>query len=296
MKKLTESHLRRIIREEMMLQELSRGSVLYHRSKEELQPGQKLGGGSHGENAHERKAEAEQEFEKYRRDYASSKPSRYGAVFLSPTPKSRFNKFGDLYKVKITGNYHVADSRMFDAYQSPWDYDDISKEGAIRCYWNPGSFKGCPDVRNVNPKYLEVVADEATVVEKVGSDFLTEGDQIRVLESPPVRVQKGTDGTSDDPEVWRDHPKIERVYEGSTGDYRDYDVYNAELKIPSVWTVSYAEPHDSHQQQSTIQKRGEPGMNYAYDTYKKIHLEDGRVAPAYGAYDDSIEKLKFEEV
>lgn len=287
--KLTESHLRQIIREEMLLQELSRGSVLYHRSTEELEPGQKLGGGTHGQNAHERKADAEEEFEEYRRGYASDKPSRYGAVFLSPTPKSRFNKMGDLYKVKLTGNYHIADSRMFDAYQSPWDYD-VSQEGAIRCYWNPGSFNGCPDVRDVNPKYLEVVADEAVVVEKVASDFLTEGDKIRVIESPRVPVQKGVDGTSSDPDVWRDHPKIKRVWDGND------NFHYAELKTPSVWTVTYAEPHDTHRQQSTIRSRGEPGMNYAYDTYKKIHLQDGRVAPAYGAYDDSIEKLKFEEV
>lgn len=278
-----------MIREEMLLQELSRGSVLYHRSEEELEPGQKLGGGSHGQNAHRQKAEAEEEFEEYRRGYASDKPSRYGAVFLSPTPKSRFNRFGDLYKVKLTGNYHIADSRMFDAYQSPWDYD-VSQEEAIQCYWNPGSFRGCPDVRDVNPKYLEVVADEAVVVEKVASDFLTEGDKIRIIESPPVAVQKGVDGTSGEPEVWRDHPKIESVWDG------DDNFHYAQPKKGSVWTVTYAQPHDVHQQQQRIQRRGEPGMNYAYDTYKKIHLQDGRVAPAYGAYDDSIEKLKFEEV
>ena len=293
--KLTESRLRRMIREEKLLQELSRGSVLYHRSKEELEPGQKLGGGSHGQGENDRKARAEEEFEEYRRDYASDKPSRYSAVFLSPTPKSRFNKFGDLYKVKLTGNYHVADSRMVDAYQSPYDYD-ISQEGAVRCYWNPGSFKGCPDVRDVNPKYLEVVADEAVVVEKVGNDFLTEGDKIRVIESPPVAVQKGADGTSNDPEVWADHPKIGEVYQVDNSRYKTFDEHDAVLKTPSVWRVSYAEPHDVHRQQSTIQDRGEPGMNYAYDTYKRLGLRDGKVAPAYGAYDDSIEKLKFEEV
>lgn len=284
-----------MIREEMLLQEISRGSVLYHRSTEELEPGQKLGGGSHGQGEHERKAEAEEEFEEFRRARHPGKPSRYGAVFLSPTPKSRFNKFGDLYKVKLTGNYHIADSRMFDAYQSPWDYD-ITQGEAVECYWNPGSFNGCPDVRSVNPKYLEVVADEAVVVEKVGNDFLTEGDKIRVIESPPVAVQKGADDTSKNPEVWRDHPKIERVYEVETSDYIEYDKYNAELKTPSVWTVSYAEPHDVHRQQSTIQKRGEPGTNYAYDTYKRLGLRDGKVAPAYGAYDGSIEKLKFEGI
>ena len=37
-------------------------------------------------------------------------------------------------------------------------------------------------------------------------------------------------------------------------------------------------------------------MNYAYDTYKKIYLRDGKVSPMYGAYNDSIEKLKFDEV
>lgn len=294
MKKLTESHLRRMIREEMMLQELSRGSVLYHRSKEELQPGQKLGRGSHGEGDHERKAEAEKAFEEYRKNHAPGKPSRYGAVFLSPTPKSRFNKFGDLYKVKITGNYHIADSRMFDAYQSPYNFD-ITQRTAVKCYWNPGEGGNCPSIRNVNPKYLEVVADEAVVVEKVGSDFLTKGDRIRVIESPPVPVQKGNDGTSNDPDVWRDHPKIERVYQ-IEDDYVGYDKYKAELKTPSVWPVAYAEPHDTHMQQNTIRRRGEPGTNYAYDTYKRLGLQDGRVAPAYGAYNDSIEKLKFEEV
>lgn len=273
----------------MLLQELSRGSVLYHRSSEELEPGQKLGGGSHGKNAHERKADAEEEFEKFRKAHYPNKPSRYGAVFLSPTPKSRFNSFGDLYKVKLTGNYHVADSRMFDAYQSPWDYD-VSQEGAIRCYWNPGSFSSCPDVRDVNPKYLEVVAEEGIVVEKVASDFLTQGDKIRITESPPVPVQKGVDGTSKDPEVWRDHPKIESVWDG------DDNFHYARPKSGSVWTVTYAKPHDIHRQQSTIKDRGEPGMNYAYDTYKKIHLRDGKVAPAYGAYNDSIEKLKFEKI
>jgi hypothetical protein len=295
MRQLTENRLRSIIKEELLLREISRGSVLYHRSREELEPGQKLGGGSHGEGAHERKAEAEREFEEYRKNYASDKPSRYGAVFLSPTPKSRFNQMGDLYKMKLTGNYHIADSRMFDAYQSPWDYE-VSQEGAIRCYWNPGSRGNCLSVRNVNPKYLEVVADEAVVIEKVGNDFVTEGDMVRVTESPPVPVQKGADGTSKDPEVWRQHPKIERVFQVESGKYQNFDKYEAELKIPSTWKVSYAQPHDTHRQQKRIRDRGGPGTNYAYSTYKRIGLQDGKVAPAYGGYNDSIEKLKFDEV
>lgn len=292
---MKESRLRHIIREEILLQEISRGSVLYHRSKKELEPGQKLGGSgsSHGEGAHKRKAQAEEEFEEYRQNYARGKPSRYGAVFLSPTPKSRFNKMGDLYKVKLTGNYHIADSRMFDAYQSPYNFD-VGPEQAIQCYWKPGSLQMCSDIRNVNPRYLEVVADEAMVVEKMASDFLTEGDKIRVIESPAVPVQKGADGTSDRLEVWRNHPKIQSVFEVETGG--DFNKYKARLEIPSVWEVAYAEAHDSAQQQQTIRRRGEPGMNYAYSTYKRIGLQDGKVAPAYGAYNDSIEKLKFEEI
>lgn len=291
MKKLTELKLRQLIREEMLLQEISRGSVLYHRSKEELEPGQRLGGGSHGQDSHERKAEAEREFEEFRKARFPNKPSRYGAVFLSPTPKSRFNQMGDLYKVKVTGNYHIADSRMFDAYQSPWNYD-MTKGDAVSCYWNPGSSPNCPPVRDVNPKYLEVVADEAVVVEKVASDFLTKGDHLRIIETPPVPVQKGKDGTSKDPEVWRQHPKIESVWE-TPEELMDY---YAKPKEGSVWTVTYAQPHDTAQQQQTIQRRGDPGSNYAYSRYKKIHLRDGKVSPMYGAYNDSIEKLKFEEV
>lgn len=296
-KKLTEHRLRQMIREEKLLQELSRGSVLYHRSTKELEPGQKIGGrgSTHGQDDHDRKAEAEEEFEEYRRGFASGKPSRYGAVFLSPTPKSRFNAFGDLYKAKLTGNYHVADSRMIDAFQSPYDYD-ITQGDAVECYWNPGSSKSCPDIRNVNPKYIEVVADEAVVVEKVGNDFVTEGDVVRVTESPPVPVQKGADGTSNDPDVWRKHPKIEEVFQVESGKYQNFDKYEARLKIPSTWKVSYAQPHDTHRQQKRIRDRGGPGMNYAYSTYKRLGLRDGKVAPAYGAYNDSIEKLKFEEV
>ncbi len=293
--KLTESHLRQIIREEMLLQEISRGSVLYHRSIEELEPGQKLGGGDHGNQGHGRKADAEEEFEKFRKAHYPNKPSRYGAVFLSPTPKSRFNSFGDLYKVKLSGNYHIADSRMFDAHQAPYNFD-ISEEDAIACYWNPGSSPNCPDVRDVNPKYLEVVTNKAVVVEKIGNDFVTEGDRIRVLKSPPVPVQKVVKGTSNDHELWREHPKIEEVYMTDNSKGESYDEYDAVLKTPSTWKVIYAKPHDIHRQQSTIKDRGEPGMNYAYDTYKKIHLRDGKVAPAYGAYNDSIEKLKFEKI
>ncbi len=292
---MKESRLRHIIREEILLQEISRGSVLYHRSEEELEPGQNLGGSgsSHGEGAHKRKAKAEKEFEKYRQEFAPGKPSRYGAVFLSPTPKSRFNKMGDLYKVKLTGNYHIADSRMFDAYQSPYNFD-VDPEQAIQCYWNPGSLRMCPDIRNVNPKYLEVIADEVVVIEKVKSDFLTKGDKIRVVESPPVPVQKGADGTSGDPKVWQEHPKVESVFEIKTNE--DFNKHKARLETASVWEVAYAELHDTARQQNRIQRGGDPGMNYAYSTYKRIGLQDGKVAPAYGAYDDSIEKLKFEEV
>jgi len=292
---MKESRLRHIIREEILLQELSRGSVLYHRSKKELEPGQKIGGSgsSHGEGAHKRKAKAEEEFEEYRQNYTPGKPSRYGAVFLSPTPKSRFNKMGDLYKVKLTGNYHIADSRMFDAYQSPYNFD-VDPEQAIQCYWKPGSLRMCSDIRNVNSKYLEVVADEAVVIEKMASDFLTEGDEVRIIESPLVFVQKGADGTSGDPKVWREHPKVESVFEIKTN--KDFNKHKARLETPSVWTVAHAEPHDSAQQQNRIRRGGGPGMNYAYSTYKRIGLQDGKVAPAYGAYDDSIEKLKFEEI
>jgi len=291
---MKESRLRHIIREEILLQEISRGSVLYHRSKKELDPGQKIGGSgsSHGEGAHKRKAQAEEEIEEYRQNYARGKPSRYGAAFLSPTPKSRFNKMGDLYKVKLTGNYHIADSRMFDAFQSPWNYGDMTKKDAMVCYWNPESSKNCPDVRDVDPKYLEVIAGEAVVTEKVESDFLTKGDKIRIIQSPAVPVQKGKDGTSSDPQVWRQHPKIERVVK-TKDNLMDYV---AQVETPSTWRVAYAEPQDTAQQQNTIQRRGETGTNYAYSTYKKIHLQDNQVSPMYGAYNDSIEKLKFEEI
>lgn len=287
---MKESHIRQLVRSEL-LREVSEGSLLYHRSEKELEPGQVIDGEGHGRNAHRQKSNAEKAFEKFRSRKFPGLPSRFDAVFLSPTPRSRFNKMGDLYTAKIKGRYHVADSRMFDAYREHWQWPIESKQDAVRCYWDPGSVSGCPELRNVNPKYIEVVAESAVIVEKIAEDFLSSGDKIEIVESPPVAVQKGQDGTSDDPEVWADHPKIKSVWDG------DDNFHYAQPKKGSVWTVIYAGPTDSARQQNTIKSRGgDPGMNHAKDSYKKIHLRDGKVSPMYGSHNDSIEKLVFKEV
>ena len=286
--KITESKLRSIIQEELLLREVSSGSVLYHRSKADLEPGDVLTSDKTSSDSHKRKAEAERAFEEMRQDRFASKPSRLRSVFLSPTPKSRFNMKGDLYKVEARGRVHAADSRLFDAYMAPYDWPMIeSKKEATLCYW-----ENCQPLRSVDPKYIEVLTEKAVVLEEMGNDFLSKGEKVRIIESAPVPVQKGADDTSKDPEVWREHPKIESIQE-TPEEIMDY---YAQPKEGMVWRVVYAQPHDTARQQNWVRRYDDFGSNFAANTYKRLRLRDGKVALSYGAYDDSIEKLKFEEV
>jgi len=78
--------------------------------------------------------------EKIRKEKFSDKPSRIGAIFVSPTLKAVKNwKFhgGDfIYKVEIDGNYHIADGEIYTNIDT--DLDDgnmeLAEKDTIK-YW-----------------------------------------------------------------------------------------------------------------------------------------------------------------
>lgn len=298
---MKENVLRRLVREEL-IKEVQVGSTLYHRSKADLEVGDVLNADKVPNDSHERKAEAEREFEEFRKARHPDKPSRLRSVFLSPTPKSRFNMKGQLYEVEVRGNFHVADSRMFDIFIEPYEWGDEWTQGrALKCYWNP-QHSSCPSLSSVNPKYIEVLAEKAVVTNTPEDNTLRKGDKVRIMDSPWRALQ-----SEHDPEVWKQHPKIAAVT--SDDKVQGYAEYYAMPEKGSVWTVDYVKQTDSAMQQRRIDPdRGISGSkgNFSYTPWKRLILKDGPVELHYSSgmgkgemgrgEDKYIEDLEIEKV
>ena len=108
--------IRQLIREMLLAEivELSPRIDLYHRTTANLQPDDVVEGKRSSKSREENRIERALENARIKR--FSDKPSRIGIAFASLVPRSRFARFGQLYKVAlIPGDpYHVADSMLVD--------------------------------------------------------------------------------------------------------------------------------------------------------------------------------------
>jgi hypothetical protein len=182
--------------------ELSPRTELYHRTTANLLPGDVVEGKRSSKSREEN--QIERALENARIEIFSDKPSRIGIAFASLVPRSRFARFGQLYKVAlIPGDpYFVADSMLVDNLNNLWL---IKREEAVKAAREAGKtldevklvkevfkgFEGKSIIDNFwkgvtatkeNLADIEVMAPRFRVLEKVeeGQAVVRIGDTIKL--------------------------------------------------------------------------------------------------------------------
>jgi len=196
--------IRQLIREMLLAEivELSPRIDLYHRTTANLQPRDIVEGKRSSKSREEN--QIERALENARIERFSDKPSRIGIAFASLVPRSRFARFGQLYKVAlIPGDpYFVADSMLVDNLNNLWL---IKREEAVKAASEAGKtldevklvkevfkgFEGKSIIDNFwkgvtatkeNLADIEVMAPRFRVLEKVeeGQAVVRIGDTIKL--------------------------------------------------------------------------------------------------------------------
>ena len=120
---------------EMRLDEITRDTVLYHRSMDKYKMGdiinpEKRPEAEKGESHWLSKKFTEKKLEEYRKKINPNAPSRFNCVFFSIVPRSAFTGKGYLYEVKPKGKFLVTLSYLINKIA-----EEFSREKNFR--WPP---------------------------------------------------------------------------------------------------------------------------------------------------------------
>ena len=277
--------------------EILPSTSLYHRSVHEMKVGDIV--------THEKRTNAdfyskkvgELAIEEIRKEFFPQLPSRLTCVFASLVPRSRFYKYGKLYRVKPIGKTHVADSysvdkiwkegdRIYSEYedlmynygstqseeQKKLQFSQIVKSLAqeesfyIKRYWKQ------PTITKDNIENIEVLADQFEVVEVIEeTKRVNPGSKIsfpfEIEVNYDIRVYKYRNYTQDD--IQKIFDAIEKQNGIKLKSYIEND--NAVFSVPAnteLTIMSYITHDPRTYGQNRYEKHFEPDYDEPLNSMK----------------------------